>query len=311
MAQSITVGLELECLQVTPECSRIIEKHGFGTRTDSSIKDKFGHDLPKVGRGAAVELVTPIYEVGVKVNQPSIVLFEPQINRVDSIVADLCHCAQQINSTCSTHVHLGLPNGERTDWNPRRLRGIDGGPASTWKPGQVRTMLMLGLCLEEKLYSCVPLTRKQSWYSKSIKNVYSDEDIQAYYPTGVLKAKKPDNPKRYCWLNLIETRRPADPLEDRIGYVRSKAFGTIEIRMMGETTNVDYIQTWVRLWLKIAAAVAYLPAEVCAIKCLHSSWLNPDFAALSEFKNTHERLVAPTCRSVLAQPPSATTNGDD
>ena len=308
-SKPITVGLELEMLKLAPGAPRIIDAHNFGRRTDSSIADKAGNPLPKSGPGAGIELVTPILEVETFLS-PNGDKCQFDLEPVSPIVQDLLGCAQTINSSCGLHVHLGRPNGEQTDWNPRRMTGLGGGPASEWKPGHIRTMLLIGLGLENIVFNLVPESRKQSRHCRKLREVYTNQAIQAYYPLTDLQPRKHDNPQRYCWLNLIETSRPNDPEEERIGYARSKAFGTFEVRALGETVNFDYVMAWIKMWVKVAAAVADLPAESAALRCLHSGWLQDDIDALKVLKERHERYDAQMIRSVLPTAPQPTTTED-
>lgn len=291
----ITAGCELECVSLAPGAYRLAESEGFGRRYDRSIRGMSGEMLPEHGPGAPVELVTPIMEVRTDLSVDGKTRDFDDFSFMGKVHA-LSQCAGQINSTCGFHIHLGRPNGETTDWNPRRLPGQVGGPASEWKPGHVRTMLLIGLALEDKLFSVVPNSRQHSKHCQRIRAVYTTSDLEAYYPVGTPVPRKQLNDKRYCWLNLIETRRQADPSERRVGYARSKAFGTVEVRMLGETKDAAYLTAWSKLWVKIAAAVAYLPSETAAIHCLYSNFLQPDFDNLSRLKDRHERQVAPTCR---------------
>jgi hypothetical protein len=297
-SKPITVGLELEMLKLTPHAPRFIEMRNFGRRHDASIADKQGKLLPKTGLGAGVELVTPILEVETLVapdGEPG----EFDFTRITPVVKDLLACAQVYNSSCGIHVHVGRPNGEQTDWNPRRLQGQIGGLASEWKPGHIRTMLLIGLGLENIIFNLVPESRKQNTTCRRLRELYANKDIAAYYPLVNLNTRKYNNPQRYCWLNLIETRRLQDPNEERVGYARSRAFGTFEIRALGETVNFEYVMAWTQLWVKIAAAVAYLPSESAALRCLYSNWLQEDFDKLTALKAKHEREVAPIVRSVV------------
>lgn len=311
-AKPITVGLELEMTKLSVAAATIFEQRGFGRRSDRSILDKSGNHLPMSGPGAGVELVTPILTVDTSLS-PDGDSDEFDFSGIRPVIKDLCSCAASVNSSCGVHVHVGRPNGETTEWNPRRIPNQPGGPMSEWKPGHIRTMLLIGLGLENNVFSIVPESRRQRHHCRRIREIYDSASIQAYYPINNLRPRKHENPQRYCWLNLIETRRPSDPEENRVGYARSKAFGTFEIRALGETSNYEYIEAWVEMWVKIAAAVAYLPAESAALRCLYSGWLQPDIDNLMRLKDKHERTDAVTNRSVLPNilPMAATvTNGN-
>lgn len=295
----ITTGFELECVNLASGSYRLADSEGFGRRYDRSIRGMAGEELPEHGPSAPVELVTPIIETRSELTADGRTR-EFSYGKMAASITALTSCANQVNSTCGFHVHLGRPNGEATGWNPRRMPGISGGPASEWKPGHVRTMLLISLALEDKLFALVPDSRKRSRHCRRIREVYSVSDLEAYYPVGNPAPRKHDNEKRYCWLNLIETRRQGDPGESRVGYARSEAFGTIEVRLLGETKDSAYCLAWAKLWIKIASAVAYLPSETAALHCLYSNFLQPDFDALSRLKAHHEEVIAPTCRLDLS-----------
>lgn len=289
-SKPLTVGLELECVRASLAFPRLADRRNFGRRTDASILDANGRKLPTHGPTQGVEIVTPILEVTSDLStENGISTFNFDYKDVPGVIADLSACADYVNSSCGVHVHLGKPNGEASEWNPRRMEGISGGQMSEWKPGHVRTWILIGMALEDRLYSVVPETRRRSRHCRRIGEVYGSADIMSYYPVGTPVARKQENSKRYCWLNLIETRRVGDPRETRVGYSRSKAFGTVEIRMLGETSRADYMTAWTKLWIKVAMAVAYLPAESAALYCAYSSYLQQDFDALARCKERHER----------------------
>lgn len=286
----LTSGLELEMVRTKTSAFDLIDTNTFGSRTDSSIRGKRAE--PTNG----IELVTPIIEVAVDAAGNDVRLDTSALRKAIHALSD---CAAAVNSSCGVHVHAGLPNGESTLWNPQRLPNTPGGPASEWKPQQVRTMLAIGLGLEHKLFSVVPKSRHGNKQCRRISELYPDDAAAAYYPVNGLVPKKYDNPQRYCWLNLIETRRPSDPAEKRVGYARSTALGTIENRMLGETSRADYILAWSELWLTIAAAVASFTPEVAIIKCCHTRWLDSHFLQLAAFRARHDVEDLPTNQSAL------------
>ena len=304
----ITVGFELEVYRLAPTARHIIDQAGFGTRIDSSIKGPNGQALPRTGSMAGTEVVTPIYEVEVEVS-PADGSYKADLSAAQVGLQYLCNTAAQVNSTCGFHIHLGRPSGEPTTWNPRRLHGISGGQKSEWKPSQIRTWAAIGLLLENKVFELVPETRKSIRHCRRLAQAYAAEDLLSYYVVNHLKPCKQDNNQRYCWLNLIETRRPASPTEERIGYARSEAFGTVEIRALGETSSYSYTLAWLNLWTKVAAAIAYLPPESAVIRCASSSWLQPEIDALHAEKDRHEQFSAPINRSVI--PPENQAMGVD
>lgn len=293
--KQITVGLELEMTRAGSFINNVAADK-FGRRSDSSILDQNGNKLPR--NAGQLELVTPILTADCDVS-PNGDKCRFDTGLVENTVADLCRCADQVNSSCGFHVHLGRPNGETSTWNPRRLPNTAGGPASEWKPGHVRTWLIIGLGLEDQLFNVVPSSRRQVRHCRPIREIYSTDKLQAYYPLCNLASRKYNNPERYCWLNLVETCRKADPSEERVGYGSSTPYGTAEIRMLGETRDPAYAATWTRLWVKIAAAIAYLPAESAIMRCVYTNWLQPELQKLRQQRDYHENHVAPSCRSVL------------
>jgi hypothetical protein len=172
---------------------------------------------------------------------------------------------------------------------------------SEWKPSHVRTMLAICLGLEARIFGCVPKSRRDLHHCTPIRQVYSEEDLLSYYVVNGLDARKYKNKQRYCWVNFVETRRPANPTEERIGYASSQRYGTIEIRALGETANPHYFAAWTELWIKIAAAVAYLPAESAILRCCYSSWLEPNFMRLFQLKLRHENMDELANRSVVTR----------
>ncbi len=291
---SITIGFELEISAPAPGWQNIVTANGFGVRQDSSILDDHGAQLPTRGTGAGIELVTPIYELtvtGIDSDSPVISGFEAVINAV----TQLCAAATSVNSSCGLHVHLGRPNGERTEWNVNRRPNTPGGPMSEWKTAQVRTWLLIGRLMEQSVFSMVPDSRAHRRHCQPISRAFRSEQLSSYYPLRNLRHRKHDNIERYCWLNLIETSRRGDPLETRVGYARSKPTGTVEIRALGETKDAQYICAWARLWTIIAASVAYLPSDFAIARCYPGSQITLGVTnALLRMKAAHAATVRPT-----------------
>lgn len=250
----LTIGIELEGVVQTPEAPTIATARGFQRHFDSSVVNDDGQESP-AGRG--FEYVTQILPVDVSMSNvgENLVFTNPgDLHR--STIDALCQCIGHVNSSCGVHVHLGRP-ASQSDVN-----------VSKWEPERVRTFLAIGLLLESRIFDAVPNSRSDSRACARIGARYSRNDLVQFYPTGAVRARKYDNEKRYCWLNLIETRRVGT--DSTPGRGSSQALGTIEVRALGSTKNVDYIMAWVELWLNIAAYVAYLPSSLAIMQCVHA-----------------------------------------
>jgi hypothetical protein len=291
----LTFGLELEGLGSTSLCEAIIRDNGFGHRRDRSILDSQGRET-----GLGREVITPIHTINFQSGED--VTFEHSDPSIDRVISALSQSVVAVNSSCGYHIHIGQPNGERSDWNPNRNYGVDGGPASEWKPQQIRTALLVGQILEEHIYSLVPESRKSCGYCQRIGEVYDHSSLVHFYPVGKVHPRKFNNKKRYCWMNLIETSRKADPEETRIGFARSKPYGTVEIRLLGETKDPEYLRLWSMYWLRIMALISVNPPELAISRILHSKALADISAKLRGAKNHHEATVAPNVKSPQRKP---------
>ena len=190
------------------------------------------------------------------------------------IIEDLCACAETVSPTCGLHVHLGRPAKIKEGENPPF------GVKSEWSPQHTRTWLSICAMLEEKLFKLVPESRKNSRHCRQITKIFDDNAMSAFYPIGSTVARKYENPQRYCWLNLIETRRRGTSS----GGASGPATGTVEVRMLGNTRRFTYIWHWVQLWVKIAALIAYVPPELAISHCVLSSTLKTDMEGLLAIK---------------------------
>lgn len=144
--KNITVGLELECVQTSQNVNEVCERHGFTRCMDHSIRSDFGEELPRTWPGAGTEIVTrPIY-ANVKMGGDGSRL---DVNMADvaQAIEHLCGCATHVNTSCGLHVHLGIPQGDGS---------------SKWSPDNVRTMLTVGRILEQRLFSLVPISRRNN-----------------------------------------------------------------------------------------------------------------------------------------------------
>jgi hypothetical protein len=291
--EKITFGLELECVKLTNNASGLMQHRGFSRHYDASIRGPNGEHLPPtIEAGGGSELVTPVYNVEIDSDDEG---KKMQLNYGDAMerVRDLCACAAEVNTSCGLHIHLGRPGANNR---------------STWKPEHVRSWLAIGLILEERLFRMVPPSRRNNQTCLPIKQRFMDTDLQSFYPTGNVAPRKCDNPKRYCWLNLIETRRQGtDPTPGRMA---STATGTIEIRMLGCTRRFEYIWAWTQLWSKIGAYIAYMSPTFALMHCGLTDSIATELEAVLRAKNADEEssVVAAAAAPNIAVPP-ATTRG--
>lgn len=268
---TISFGIEFECVKLSSTALVTIQANKFERHLDHSITGDLGEELPRIWPDAGSEIVTPPYIVPVSMNgDGSSLNMDMDDNRVIETVSALSSCSAHINSSCGVHIHLGRPK-----------QVVENGVTKTisyWSPDEVRTMLIIGQILEPKLWKLVHKSRLNNSTCESITKRYSKNDMGQFYPLGKVDPVKYSNKKRYCWLNLIETQRKGNRPER--GYGGSPATGTIEIRMLGETDNQDYIFQWLKLWLKIASLVAYAPNTLAISNCCFSEVLESDFVKL-------------------------------
>jgi len=291
----LTFGLEMECVRTTPSIRNLAERRGFQLCLDHSIRGDNDEVLPRSWPGAGTEIVTPILDAAVTGSSDGATIRIGMGNSLD-VITDMCNCAAHVNKSCGIHVHVGKPS--KTDPH-----------MSVWKPDEVRLMLLIGRHLEGTLFGLVKPSRVNNPQCTKIEDRFTPADFGNFYPTGRVHAVKYQNPKRYCWLNLIETRRVGNTTE--LGHGGSPAKGTVEIRMLGETRDPNYIFLWTHLWLKIAAYVAYVNPTMAMAQCCFAGKLNDDIAAV---KNAFEKEQSSTPREWPRQDdplwPSQTVVGD-
>lgn len=273
--EELTFGLELEIVKLTDQAGEIINRRGFQRRYDRTIRGHNNEALPEsIELGGGCEVITKPITVGVTAHQDG-AFMSVDYRDAEEIVRDLCKCALEVNISCGLHVHLGRPvkNGEPNAFGVK---------PSKWEPEKVRTFLAVCTLLEEKFFNVCPESRRNNRYCAPIKNVYVEKDLTAFYPTGQVVPRKYDNPKRYCWLNLIETQRQGtDP---RIGRGAGPGTGTIEVRMLGNVRRFNYIWAWVQLWLKFAAFVAYVPSSLALSHLVLGSGIQSELETLAKIK---------------------------
>lgn len=288
--KSITLGAELELVKLSPESTRLMAEHRFVQHYDRTIRGRNGEELPRtIEAGGGCELVTGVLTVPVRMTDNGDG-YTADFGATHVVLRDLCACAEEVNGSCGLHLHLGRPAES----------------GSVWKPSHVRTMLVIARFLEETLYDLCPSSRRDNQYCKPIAQDYSARDFASFYPVGVVRPRKYDNPKRYCWLNLIETRRQGTERSGAAG----PALGTIEIRMLGNVRRHRYVQAWAELWVKLAAYVAYLEPSLAISHCCYGGSLEAELSKVRDVKNDKSVVVpaAPvprTRRKARATPSSA------
>lgn len=267
VSADISFGLELECVRLSQSAGQIIEQMSFGHHLDHSIKGDNGETLPRSWPGAGHEIVTKPTNIAVSMGSDG-ARMQMEFKPAHHLVSQLASCSGHVNRSCGVHLHLGKPKTSK-----------DGSTTfSCWSPDEVRTMLIIGQILEQRLTSMVHPSRLNNDTCELISKRYAKNDLGQFYPVGRVDPNKYTNRKRYCWLNLIETVRKGTRAES--GYGSSPATGTIEIRFLGETDCTSYIFVWTRLWLKIAALVAYVPSTLAIAQVCYSELLEQDFFAL-------------------------------
>jgi hypothetical protein len=304
----ITVGLELECVKLSQAAEVLKTANKFNHRLDHSIHADDGTSLPRHWPGAGTEIITPPMAAAISMGSDGR-NFKLDAKSVLPVIKGLCVSAGHVNKSCGVHVHLGKPSKDDIF-------------KSSWEPERVRTMLIIGKILEPMLMLHVPASRRQNSQCAKISERYVPTDFAQFYPTGPVEAVKYSNPKRYCWLNLIETIRQGT--RDEPGHGASRATGTIEVRLLGETANAEYVQAWTLMWLKIAAYVAYVPSAMAISHICYSDTLVPDLNALQSAYKNYSKVTAPvtnplnTVRPVTEDdnpfnnhPPSVNSPSDD
>jgi hypothetical protein len=277
--KELTYGLELEVVRLNDDAFEIMENRGFRRHFDRTIRGHDGEALPEsIEAGGGTEVITPPLAVTVAWNQED---FKMQVDMRETfdVVRDLCRCAKEVNASCGLHVHLGRPLTSED----RLSSGDRDRTRSKWDLEQVRTMLRIGRGLEDLLFDrYVPSSRKNNQYCKKIGEDFRQEDFMLPNPLGQVVARKYDNTKRYCWLNLIETQR-------RSGSASNPALGTIEIRMLGNVRRVNYIWAWTKLWCKIGAIVAYAPTTVAIGQILDCNILQPELDEIVRVRTEQQK----------------------
>ena len=276
--KSLTFGLELEIVKLTDEARSLIAAHSFTQRYDRTIRGHNGETLPEtVEAGGGTEVITSPFTVGVAMAQEGDNLVI-DYRGAETVVRALAQCAREVNASCGLHVHVGRPS----ESDPI---GVFGVKPSRWDPEKQRTWLAVCALLEDKFFDVCPVSRKDNQYCKPIKEAFNVAELAAYYPVGQTRevvARKYGNPKRYCWLNLIETVR--NGTDSHIGRGSGPSTGTVEIRMLGNVRRFNYIWSWVQLWVKIGAYIAYLPSALAINRIVLGNGVLPELTALATIK---------------------------
>jgi hypothetical protein len=260
----------------------LLRQGGFEKKFDRTIQlltadgTPTGEPAPNGG-----EIITKPLAVKMNVSNESGVNFIDDVT-VRGVIDKLCACAEEANKTCGLHVHLGQPASAS---NPR----------SKWTDAQVRTFFLIGLHLEDRLYNLCPASRYASQHAVPLKQRYTTSDVCKPNIVGEVSSNKYSNQKRYAWLNLIETVR--EGTTNTPNMAQSRALGTIEVRMLGNTSRAPYVWSWVRFWLKVAAYVSHFPTEQAFLKIVHGKELQEDLDYIKEIKEEprNRRLLPPVC----------------
>lgn len=275
--EKITFGIELEAVQCSGLLNELANKHNFTVRRDNTILDSVGNRAP-FGR----EVITPILSVDVNSNQDGSDM-EVDFGSTTEIINDLCRCATLVNTSCGIHIHLGCPDTK----SPGK---------SKWRPEALRTFLVVGSMLESRLFDLVPESRKKNPNCKLINEAYTQDELLSYYPLGEILPNKRANKKRYCWMNLVETKRVGTKITPGLG--EGPATNTVEIRLLGNTRRANYIWAWTRFWVQLAAYVAYVPTSLAVARYS----IGAD-AMLSDVQSTHDNLsIEPDFNAGQIQP---------
>lgn len=285
MPQHITLGFELEAVELAPTYSDICNEHNFAFHHDASIHEVNGDQPRNSG-----EIVSGVVVCEYNYNDLSVDTTDAR-----RVIEQLCACAARVNKTCGFHVHLGKPHGTSGSVRARR---------SKWAPQDAFTWLKVGLDLEAKLYDLCPESRKDCAHTKPILTCYQPRELISEDPIGRVVARKYENAKRYCWLNLIETTRQG--ADSTPGRASSQSPGTVEIRMMGNTKRPDYILAWTRLCAAIAGLVAYSESPTAAILKAQFG-LDEFFNAVKEAKSRVRRQAEAAAAAAAAA--TVTTQG--
>lgn len=283
---TMTFGLELEVVKLTLQARDLMTRHHLSTYFDRSIKGRNGEDLPEsIEDGGGAEIISQPLNFQVRSPQDGRGLSVDLGASADTVRA-MCECAAEVNKSCGLHIHLGRPVGGRPVGGQLSV--------SAWQPEHTRTMLLIGLFLEDRLFSVCPPSRRNSSYCRPIRMCYTAEELGSYYPMGTVNPGKYQNPKRYCWLNTVETRRdhPRSP-------------HTIEVRMLGSVRRFDYILAWTKLWCKIAAYVAHVPSSLAMMHCCFSGSLDSDFAEIKRVREERVSRLAEQAPQPAIQPTPA------
>ena len=265
----LTCGLELEISAYSSTAQRIIRSNGWERHYDASVLLDDGRPVHTVDNELGGEITTTPQLVTVNCTQDgnNFQLGHSQYQLNDR-VADLINCsaAGGVNRSCGLHLHIGRPS---KDDNFR----------SEWEPERVRAWLAICCGLEPSIFGVVPEHRRQNEYCSKIGTHFTMSELRSYYPTGTVRARKSENPKRRCWINLIETRRqsPTSP-----SLHNGPALGTVEIRLFGgpETRYIPYTQAWVNFWLHVGGLCAYVPSTLAIMHCLFSNSLKDELHSL-------------------------------
>ena len=203
---ALTYGCELEVVKLSPNAGSIIQANNFDQHHDASIQ--------------------PSSEASEIISRPAPLTFNPESAKCSfdlRVLENLSKCAEKVNKTCGFHLHVKPQHGN-------------------WTPEQSSTFLTACILIEEQIFTLVPNSRRSNRFCLRIANAFKGEELENTDFLGQVSSRKYSNDKRYCWLNLTETKRPG-------------GHGTIEIRLLGSVKRISYIEAWCSLWFIIAGTI--------------------------------------------------------
>ncbi len=274
----LTYGLEVEACRLKPFWVDYAVTYGFDKKFDRTIRSLNDENLDPNNSG---ELSTPVYEAFVNAR------LQVNTSATEEKVRKLCECLDRVNKTCGVHVHLGNP----TDTGE-----------SKWTDEQVKTWAVLGLMMEKRVLGLVPPSRRDNATCLLIAKAYDHSDFNKPDIIGELRPRKYDNLKRYCWLNLTETKRVGT--RRNRGYAASPALNTVEVRLLGNTRRYDYIMAWTKLWIACAGLVAQKSSSEAVLAYMSG-------ALDSYFDTVKEAKTAPANRNTRTGEPRFIERGKD
>lgn len=257
MSYPLTFGVELECAAYSPNARLIAEHNGFTPTHDGSIN--------AIGREHG-EIITGVLTA--KFDSNKVTVADSAKEKIEA----LCKCADAVNASCGLHVHLG------------------NGIPSCWNASQIRTFMAVALFNENRFFNLVPDSRTNLRFCRRITELFTPDDFSSEMPILSANNNKYNNPKRYCWINFVETVRHGESTDG----ASRPGLGTIEIRLLGNTRRFDYVWAWINLWLFIAGHISSTDSSRAIMGLTAGNVMKPYLDAVYRAK------TAPENRKVLS-----------